>query len=81
MKTTKNLFSLLFEMEATEHDCYFEYNGVSITNPLYDEALIEEVNPIEYYGQSNIEHFISEYLNSTYVSDKWNSYSVDSFFQ
>lgn len=38
--------------EGTLHS--FEHKGINIRNPLYDETLRYEVEPIEFYGKMNI---------------------------
>ncbi|MDQ0271235.1 hypothetical protein [Cytobacillus purgationiresistens] len=41
----------------------FEFNGVMVTNPFYDETMRYEVKPSDYYGQKNIDSMITEFTN------------------
>lgn len=43
---------------------YFKYKGHDIWNPLMDETLRFSVNPLDKYGEKNINKFIIKYKNS-----------------
>lgn len=43
------------------HD--FEFEGMAIWNPFYDESMRFEEDPIEYYGYNNIKTFVESFRN------------------
>lgn len=47
-------------MDNTDGSPGFEYGGVRITNPFYDESLRFEVEPLSYYGIENMMGFIEQ---------------------
>lgn len=52
-------------------DIGFEFGGQWIQNPFYDEThRFEILNPYEYYGAENIEHFVDRLLDEAAKSEK-----------
>lgn len=51
-----------FQINAVPHpNLGFEYNGIWITNPFFDETLRNPVDPVLYYGIENTRKYIEEF--------------------
>ena len=45
----------------------FKFNHMWITNPFYDESGVLPVNPIDYYGQTNIDIIVKKFKEAVRV--------------
>jgi len=45
----------------------FEYNGFTVTVPIFDETLRDEVDMIEYYGEENIREYFEDAIRKDFI--------------
>lgn len=64
--------------EPVEDAPYFEFNGMFISNPFYEESLRFEVEPLSYYGVENVLGFIAQVKDVIELEDRGVRGSLDS---
>lgn len=65
LEKTEEIAKDVFEMLANQNvepdkTPHFIYNGHSISVPIFDETLRDDVNPIDYYGEENIIEYLRD---------------------